>query len=259
MKTTMIAVLLVGLVGPVSAQSQIAVGDFRAEYLGHSLETAAPRLRVQLPQPPAVAVEGAVANRIVVLATDPYAGDTELWYDSDSADDGTERPASIDREASLTVFRSGFVQVDLYVAMADGDELARAASIGPIPLPPFGPSVEHYGPVLWAANTVFLHVEFAPLASPIVELKIMNGGKQASGWIVASMAPARDALFGGIVLVDLSSVLLPVPLVTDAEGQARLIAHREMDIDPILFLQAAFLDANRPGGLALSNGVSIPW
>jgi hypothetical protein len=255
----MIGVLLVGLSVPVSAQCQIPLGDFQVQYRGHGPETLAPRLRVFLPQPPVLTVEGPVADRIVVVAMDPYQGETETWYDSGSYSDGDERPASIDREASLGTFRSGHVQVELYVAEAAGDPLKRCASVGPIPLPPFGAGVEHYGPVLSGANTVFLHVEFAPLASPIVEMRVSGAPKSASGWLIASMAPANDALFGGIVLIDLSSVLIPLPLVTDDNGQAILIAQRELDIDPILFLQAAILNASAAGGVSLSNGVSIPW
>lgn len=143
---------------------------------------------------------------------------------------------------------------DLIIGRKDGTQVW----INPA-TPPVVCGVTQYGMNASPANTLDLSATGPANPGSVLAVTTTNVPSGLTFHAVSS-AQANLALFGGVVLVDVTQQLLPLSIVGAAGGQSTWNVNIPANpglVGLVAYIQSAASDAGQAGGFALSNGLEV--
>lgn len=123
---------------------------------------------------------------------------------------------------------------------------------------PGTPGYFPYGELRGEPNHLRIQADAPPLIGQSSTLTVSGGPASATGFLVACTAAAEVPDLGGLIFVDLQTKTHQFGFQTNGAGEGSVsiaLPNAAGLVGQERFLQAAVLDANQPGGWALSHGV----
>ncbi len=123
---------------------------------------------------------------------------------------------------------------------------------------PGTPGFFPYGELRGEPNHLQLRADSQPLIASTVNFSISGGPAQANGFLAVCAAQAELADLGGLVFVDLQTMIYQLGFRTSAFGVGSVsvnLPNSAALVGKEFYLQAAVMDSAQPGGWALSHGL----